>query len=47
MNSTVSHDRVPYDDRCSTVSGGHSGHWIAVLRAPRELAQAGDGEAVY
>ncbi|CAI9588683.1 unnamed protein product, partial [Staurois parvus] len=24
---------VPSDDRCFTVSGGHSGHRIAVLRA--------------
>ncbi|CAI9602257.1 unnamed protein product [Staurois parvus] len=26
---------VLYDDWCSTVSGGHSGHWIAVLHARR------------
>ncbi|CAI9571889.1 unnamed protein product, partial [Staurois parvus] len=26
---------------------GHSGHQIAMLRAPRERAQAGGGEAVY
>ncbi|CAI9582525.1 unnamed protein product [Staurois parvus] len=36
---------VPSDDRCSTVSGGHSEHRITVLRAPREHAQAGCGEA--
>ncbi|CAI9574558.1 unnamed protein product, partial [Staurois parvus] len=39
--------RGPSHDRCFTVSGGHSGHWIAVLRAPREHAQAGCGESVY
>ncbi|CAI9572890.1 unnamed protein product, partial [Staurois parvus] len=27
--------------------GGHSGHRIAVLRDPRQRAQAGCGEAVY
>ncbi|CAI9555318.1 unnamed protein product, partial [Staurois parvus] len=38
---------VPSDHRCSTVFGGHSGHRIAVLCAPRNRAQAGCGEAIY
>ncbi|CAI9577316.1 unnamed protein product, partial [Staurois parvus] len=32
---------------CFTVSGGHSGHRIAVLRAPGERAKAGCGKVVY
>ncbi|CAI9559150.1 unnamed protein product, partial [Staurois parvus] len=37
----TSYREVPYNDRCSTVSRGHSGHWIEVLHAPCEHAQAG------
>ncbi|CAI9539437.1 unnamed protein product, partial [Staurois parvus] len=32
---------------CDHMIGGHSGQRIAVLRSPRERAQAGCGEVVY
>ncbi|CAI9576290.1 unnamed protein product, partial [Staurois parvus] len=35
------------DHMIGTSYRGHSGHRIAVLRAPRERAQAGCGEAVF
>ncbi|CAI9559778.1 unnamed protein product, partial [Staurois parvus] len=38
---------VPSDDQCFNVSGGHSGHRIAVLRAPRERIQLEKAGAVY
>ncbi|CAI9538188.1 unnamed protein product, partial [Staurois parvus] len=39
--------KIPYDNRCSTVSGGHSEHQIVVLRIPRECAQSKIAGTIY